>query len=75
MVESHSAVAQEEDLKVFSATRWLNQTEILGAAPEELDVDTWVAFLYETTNLFKKMGSAMSMAFSGKFRFIHNLQI
>ena len=37
----------------------------LGEDPERLDIDTWVDMLYETTNLFMVMGSAMSMAFSG----------
>ena len=62
MVEASKPV---EDMAEFSMQRWLHQVEVLKENPENLDVDTWVAFLYETTNLFKKMGSAMSMAFSG----------
>eukprot|EP00347_Sterkiella_histriomuscorum_P023651 403333863 len=62
MVESTHKT--EEDMKNFSAERWLGYTKTIASSPEAIDVDTWVAFLYETTNLFKKMGSAMSMAFS-----------
>ena len=58
-----------EDLTVFCPERWVSQTVVLCTEPHRLDVDTWVAFLYETTNLFKKMGSAMSMAFSGMNNF------
>jgi Glycolipid transfer protein (GLTP) len=36
----------------------------LAKTPEQLDTLDYSAMLYETTNLFKKMGSAMSMAFS-----------
>ena len=39
--------------------------KILSLNPQKLDLDTWVAMLNEATNLFKSMGSAMSMAFSG----------
>ena len=38
----------------------------IGENPEKIDIDLWIEMLYETTNLFKKMGSAMSQAFSGK---------
>ncbi|CDW83219.1 glycolipid transfer protein domain-containing protein 1-like [Stylonychia lemnae] len=61
MVESS---AQKEDLQNFSAERWILQTKNIAQTVDAIDVDSWVAFLYETTNLFKKMGSAMSMAFS-----------
>lgn len=64
MVESTAKT--QEDMQNFSAERWLSYSKKLGESPNALDIDTWVAFLYETTNLFKKMGSAMSMAFSGK---------
>ena len=65
MVESHHKEENlDEDLAVFSATRWVRQTTTLASSPDELDADIWVSFLFETTNLFKKMGSAMSIAFS-----------
>lgn len=64
MVESSNKAT--EDFNEFSADRWIRQVTKLAESPDSIDVDTWVAFLYETTNLFKKMGSAMSMAFSGK---------
>lgn len=61
MVES----TEKEDLQVFSADRWIKLAQKLADSPNNLEVEPFVAFLYETTNLFKKMGSAMSMAFSG----------
>ena len=58
--------AQEgTDPSVFCPVRWIRQLKALSANTRELDIDTYVAMLYETTNLFKKMGSALSMAFSG----------
>ena len=58
--------AQEgTDPSVFCPVRWIRQLKALSASPRELDIETYVAMLYETTNLFKKMGSALSMAFSG----------
>ena len=51
----------------FCPTRWIIQLKTLAGCSSELDIDVYVAMLYETTNLFKKMGSALSMAFSGKF--------
>lgn len=55
-----------ESKDVFSLKRWKEQLAILSSDPEKIDVDTWVDFLYECCNLFKVMGSAMSVAFSGK---------
>ena len=40
----------------------------LAAEPNELDIDTFIGVLHETLNLFKKMGSALSLAFSGKLK-------
>ena len=58
--------AQEgTDPSVFCPVRWIRLLKALSANPRELEIDTYVAMLYETTNLFKKMGSALSMAFSG----------
>ena len=63
MVESSAA---SEDMKDFSAERWLGFAKKIAESKDAIDVDAWVSFLFESTNLFKKMGSAMSMAFSGK---------
>jgi hypothetical protein len=41
--------------------------EDIGQNVDNIDTDVWVQFLYEATNLFKTMGSAMAMAFSGIF--------
>lgn len=70
MVES-KLQTDEENLNEFNADRWVRQVQFLSQNPDKLDIDTWVGMLYETTNLFKKMGSAMSMAFSGTLIFIH----
>lgn len=56
----------KESRDVFSLKRWREQLITLSGSPDKLDIDTWVDFLYECCNLFKVMGSAMSMAFSGK---------
>jgi len=50
---------------VFSPERWVSQMKKLGENPDKLDMEVWIEMLYETTHLFKKMGSAMSQAFSG----------
>ncbi len=50
----------------FSIDRFIQQANTLSEDPANLDVDVWIDFLHECLNLFKKMGSAMSMAFSGK---------
>lgn len=67
MVEhsSHGKKDPHDPHSVFNADRWVKQMKTLGENPDKLDMDTWVEMLYETTNLFKKMGSAMSQAFSG----------
>lgn len=59
-------VDNPEDPLHFSKTRWLHQMSYLAARPERLDVDAWTTFMHETTLLFKCMGNAMSVAFSGK---------
>ena len=56
----------EEDLEEFNADRWVRQLSDLAKDPTQLDTVEFIAMLRETTNLFKKMGSAMSVAFSGK---------
>jgi len=64
-------------MKEFSAERWIGFTKRIAESKDAIDVDAWVSFLFETTNLFKKMGSAMSMAFSGmlyKFNCLHELK-
>ncbi len=55
-----------EDLTEFNPDRWVRVLSKLASAPTELDVDAFIGVLHETLNLFKKMGSALSMAFSGK---------
>jgi len=54
------------DHSEFCPNRWIRQLKTLAGSTQGIDVDTYVEMLYETTNLFKKMGSALSMAFSGK---------
>lgn len=54
----------KEDLQKFSADRYIGQLQHLGKDPENLDIDVWVSMLYESVNMFKMMGSAMSTAFS-----------
>ena len=54
-----------EDLNEFNPDRWVRQLEALAQKPNELDVDAFIEVLRETLNLFKKMGSALSLAFSG----------
>ena len=54
-----------EDLNEFNPDRWVRQLEALAQKPNELDVDAFIEVLHETLNLFKKMGSALSLAFSG----------
>ena len=49
----------------FSIDRWVEQTSQISQDPNQINVDVWCDFLWETINLFKKMGSAMAMAFSG----------
>ena len=56
----------EKDLEEFNADRWVRQLSDLAKDPIQLDTVEFIAMLRETTNLFKKMGSAMSVAFSGK---------
>ena len=50
----------------FCPNRWIRQLKSLAGSSQGIDIDTYVSMLNETTNLFKKMGSALSMAFSGK---------
>lgn len=50
----------------FCPIRWVRMISDLAKDPAHLKTVDYSAMLYETTNLFKKMGSAMSMAFSGK---------
>ena len=64
MVESSTAAAV--DLKKFDADRFVSLFKKVGETPDRIDVDAWVALLHETINLFSLLGSAMSMAFSGK---------
>ena len=71
MVES-SKKPDIEDLQHFSKTRWIKFITNISANPERIDVETWVAFLNETTLLFKRMGNAMGFAFAGKFIFFLN---
>jgi hypothetical protein len=59
-----------ENRDVFSVRRWKDQLTILSSNPDKLDIDTWIEFLYECCNLFKVMGSAMSMAFSGMIKIL-----
>ena len=54
-----------EDLTEFNPDRWVRQLTSLASKPDQLEVETFVGMLHETTNLFKKMGSALSIAFSG----------
>lgn len=65
IMEPSTAVAAG-DLEEFNADRWTGQLRDLAKDPAKLEIDLYVAMLKETTNLFKKMGSAMSLAFSGK---------
>jgi len=58
--EDHS----QESMDVFSMKRWIGQMKRINTSIENVDTDSWVAFLYETTNMFRTMGSAMSIAFS-----------
>ena len=53
------------NLNEFCPHRWLRLLSKVASNPQEVDIDAYTAHLYETTNLFKKMGSALSMAFSG----------
>ena len=62
MVEKSEA--PKEDLTRFNPERYISQLQAIGKDPENIDIDTWVAMLYESTNMFKMMGSAMSAAFS-----------
>lgn len=52
-----------EDQETFCPNRWVRLLKELSENPEKLDIEDYVAHLYESTNLFKSMGSAMSMAF------------
>ena len=58
----------------FCPDRWVRMMRNLAANPNQMNTIEYSAMLYETTNLFKKMGSAMSMAFSGKL-YIYIFQI
>lgn len=49
----------------FNPDRWVRLLESLAQKPNELDIDKFIGVLHETLNLFKKMGSALSLAFSG----------
>jgi len=49
----------------FSSARWVKQCSKLAENPDKTDIKVLHAFLYEITNLFRSMGSAMGMAFSG----------
>ena len=53
------------NLNEFCPHRWLRLLTVISTNAEQVDIDAYTAHLYETTNLFKKMGSALSMAFSG----------
>lgn len=64
MVESSTRL--DEDLKHFNADRFVTLFKKAAETPDKIDVDSWVSLLNETINLFMMMGSAMSMAFSGK---------
>jgi hypothetical protein len=66
-------VEATESRDVFSLRRWKEQLATLSASPDKLDIDTWVDYLYECCNLFKVMGSAMSIAFSGKLMIVSYL--
>ena len=57
-MESHKSLAE------FSMSRFHEHIIALAQNPTNYDIDTWVEFLHECLNLFKKLGSAMSMAFS-----------
>lgn len=58
--------SSNENLEEFCINRWMTRLKSLGESPESLDIDIWVQMLFETTNIFKKLGSAMAIAFSGK---------
>ncbi len=67
MVDSIDMFAAK-DADSFSVDRWMKQMQAMEADPKNIDPEVLSAWLYDCTNLFKAMGSAISMAFSGKPR-------
>ena len=63
MVEPVSAPVIDKDH--FSTERYCASVQIMADNPEEIDIQAWSDFVYETVNLFRGMGKAMGMAFSG----------
>ncbi len=67
MESASSNQHHHENKDVFNLDRWISQMTQISQNVDNIDTDIWVDYLYETTNLFKTMGSAMSIAFSGKW--------
>lgn len=44
---------ENENTDAFNLERWLSYFRTLAEKPDNLDTDTWVAMLEETTHLFK----------------------
>ncbi len=65
-------VEPQEDLEVFNIDRWVTLLNELAKDPTKLETSLYVAMLKETTNLFKKMGSGVAVAFSGKLDSVHS---
>ena len=71
-VQPNGTVTMEEVKGEFSADRWVLYMQNIAKDPEAVDIPNFVLMLYETTYLFKKMGSAMYLAFSGKILCVFN---
>jgi hypothetical protein len=63
MVETIVRNTDKTKLK-FDVHRWIAQMNRIGEDLNRVKVEDWVDFLYECTNLFRELGSAMSIAFS-----------
>jgi hypothetical protein len=56
----------EKDIdEPFSADRFVNYIHALALDAENVNIELWIAHLYECTRLFKSMGKSMSLAFQG----------